>query len=280
MDVTYSNGKLEGPYKIYHDNGQLSKSGTYKNGKLHGEAKEFHPNGKLKKQQTFADDLTEGEVAEYNDDGVLIEKVTYKGGKAHGTAEYYDSDGVLFSTFLFEKNILKTARYFNKAGKEISKSERQHKNIDLVVFSPEGIKRSVTTYNDAAERINNDTYYYSTGKIKETNQYKAGKLQGISTGYYASGTKEYEINYAEDERHGLSTYYYPNGKVKSQGWYDNGNLSDDWTTYNEKGAAATRTTYLNNDITGYQESFIRMENYTRKKCMQTAGCWPFTSTTP
>lgn len=254
-EATYSNGKYEGVYKIYYESGQLSKTGAYKSGQLQGETKEYHPHGVLKKLYSYAADLLEGDVLEYSDAGVLIEKVTYKGGKAEGLAEYFDSDGKRFSTFLFDKNILKAARYFDKSGNEISRSERQKGAINLTIFNPEGIKVSNMIYNDAGEKTGSDTYFHTSGKIRETNNYKSGKLHSLSTGYYASGTKEYEIAYADDEKNGLYTSYHLNGKIKAQGWYTAGKLTDTWINYNEKGNIILRTSYLDDDITGYRESY-------------------------
>lgn len=251
----YSKGKFEGPYKLYHENGQVSKTGAYKAGKLQGEEKEFHPNGVLKKLHTYVDDVLEGDEKEYNAEGGLIEKLAYKGGQAQGLAEYYGPDGKLFSTFLFDKNILKTARYFDKSGNEISRSERKDKTITLTAFDADGFKVSTITYNDAAARLNSDTYFYSSGQVRETNPYKDGKLDGVSTGYYANGKKEYAIQYKGGEKDGLATYYFQNGNIKSQGWYDKGDLVDTWTNYNEKGVVVSRTSYVNDDINGYSETY-------------------------
>ena len=42
---TYKNGKLEGPHVIYYSNGKLSEKGTYKNGKKEGPSVGFHLDG-------------------------------------------------------------------------------------------------------------------------------------------------------------------------------------------------------------------------------------------
>ncbi|MCW3073800.1 MAG: phophatidylinositol-4-phosphate 5-kinase [Flaviaesturariibacter sp.] len=253
---TYKDGLLEGPYKSYHENGQLSFEATYTNDKLNGEAKNYHENGKLKETRRFVNDKLEGEDLEYNNEGVLITKVSYKDGKAQGLAYYYDADGKLYSTFLFDKDIFKEARYYDKSGKEISTSARKGKNMDLTVYSPEGFKGSFFTYNDAGQKINTGTYYYASGKVKETNEYKEGQVQGMCIGYYQNGTKEYEITYANDEKNGPATFYHLNGKIKSSGFYKDGDADGDWTNYNEKGNVTEKFTYLNGDLTGYSETYL------------------------
>lgn len=46
-------GKDEGPFKIYHDNGQLSQIGQYVNGYMDGEFRSFYKSGKLKEVQYY-----------------------------------------------------------------------------------------------------------------------------------------------------------------------------------------------------------------------------------
>ena len=42
---TIKNGKREGLWEKYHENGQLKKIGTFKNGKLDGSFERYHENG-------------------------------------------------------------------------------------------------------------------------------------------------------------------------------------------------------------------------------------------
>ena len=46
--TTYKNGKIDGPYKSFHFNGQLKEERTYKNGKENGHTKLYDREGKLK----------------------------------------------------------------------------------------------------------------------------------------------------------------------------------------------------------------------------------------
>lgn len=253
--ATYTNGKLNGTYQSFHENGQVSLTATYKDGSLQGQVTAYHANGKIRNTKTFVDNVIHGTETEYSTNGEIKHTIPYVKGKAQGLAEYFD-EGKRYSTFEFDKDILRVARYFDKEGKEISKSERQKGMIQLINYNALGMKTSAIQYNDAAEKINADTYYYTSGKIKETNQYKKGKLDGISTGYYANGKKWFDINYKEDEKNGLITYYHMNGTLKSYGWYDNDLLNDDWVIYNEKGNMISRATYLKDDLVGVKETYF------------------------
>jgi len=242
---TYIKGKVDGPYKTYYDNGQLEFEAVYKNGEIVGSAKSYHTNGKLKRVSNYVNGLLEGESVEYNDQGVVVEKDTYKKGKSEGTAQYFDDDGILYSSLEFDNDKLKSAKYFNKAGKEIGSSTRQNKQIELTTYTPEGFKNSIVLYNDEGQKMKSDKFFYPSGQVKETNNYKDGMLEGTTTGYYPSGKLQYETSYSKDKKNGLFRIYHVNGKVKSEGWYDDDQLNGDLIEYNEKGNVTTITTFLN-----------------------------------
>ena len=46
-------GKQDGPFELYHENGQLEKKGTDKDGHLDGLYEFYHQNGQLKDKGTF-----------------------------------------------------------------------------------------------------------------------------------------------------------------------------------------------------------------------------------
>lgn len=252
-EATYKDGNLDGKYKSYHPNGQVSLEAMYKDGKVTGEVNSYYKNGKLEEKKFYKEGKLEGEYITYNDEGVITSQTTYVDDKAVGIAKFFDTDAKLYSTFEYDKNILKAARYFDKQGKEISSSTRKNKNIDLTVYSPQTYKISHTLYNDAGYKINQNTYFYPSGKVKETNDYKEGELNGKSVGYYSNGSLSYEISYQEDEKHGPATYYHPNGKVKQRGQYSEGAVSGNWADYNEKGDLTNSYYYLNGGLEGFNE---------------------------
>jgi antitoxin component YwqK of YwqJK toxin-antitoxin module len=54
MSCNYVNGLIEGEYKEYHENGNLSAIYNYVNDKLEGEYKSYHPNGNLYRQHIYS----------------------------------------------------------------------------------------------------------------------------------------------------------------------------------------------------------------------------------
>ncbi len=254
QEISYKNGEVDGKWINYYKTGEKSYEATFKEGKAQGDVFYYYSNGKVKEKFSYRDGTLEGDNLEYNEDGVLVTKIPYKNGKSEGIAEYYGRDGKLFSTFEFEKDILRTARYFDKSGKEISSSVRKNKQIELTVINSDGFKSSVTTYDDKGRQQGTQTYFYNSGKVRQTNQYEDGLTNGMTVGYYHDGTVEYEVPYVNDEKQGLAKYYHPNKLLRSIGYYAGDSPAGEWKDYNERGIHTSTYNYVDGELDGYYET--------------------------
>ena len=64
-------GKWNGPYREYYDNGQLKEERTYEDDKWQGPYKSYYPNGQLKAKGTRREDGSwEDDYEEYGENGV------------------------------------------------------------------------------------------------------------------------------------------------------------------------------------------------------------------
>ena len=89
----FKNGKFEGPWVIYYDNGRLWYKGAYKSGKQEGPWLWYHDNGQLWSKGAYKNGKFEGPWVAYYDDGQLWSKGTYKNGKFEGLWVAYREDG-------------------------------------------------------------------------------------------------------------------------------------------------------------------------------------------
>ena len=110
---TYRNGKREGHWVGYYDNGTPNKflTATYRNGlddrfrtnkdlvPWNGPRVEYHENGLLKCEGIFKDGFWDGPLVSYYDNGNLDSKGTYKDGKRDGTWVAFNKDGTVYSNF-------------------------------------------------------------------------------------------------------------------------------------------------------------------------------------
>lgn len=252
----YKNGQLQGQVKGYYENGSLNYDGQYDNNERAGTWKRYHPNGQLQDIETYVNGLLEGPYEEYYDNGKLFAKYQNKKGKTFGNAEYFDTDGKLYSLLTYENDILKSGVYYDKNGKEISKSETKNKQLELTVFRPDGTKSKQVNYNNKGVQTGTQTFFYNNGEIiSETDNYTDGELDGISTGYFLNKNKSSEINYVNGLKDGYYKAYYLNGNIKSEGWYKNDKAEGNWLYYDELGNLTNTINYLHDEEHGYRVDF-------------------------
>ncbi len=129
-------GKKEGVYESYHENGKLKDRGNYAANKQTGEWFGFHENGKSsyieiwsagqltgksaswyengqKKSEGFygIDGKREGTWLEWHDNGNLMEKNTYSSGALNGIHETYYTNGQLAERYGVSLSAVKMAFY-------------------------------------------------------------------------------------------------------------------------------------------------------------------------
>ncbi|MEE1574022.1 MAG: hypothetical protein V1257_10590 [Candidatus Neomarinimicrobiota bacterium] len=66
------NGKRDGPWVFYRDNGQLWEKGTYKDGKEEGPWVFYYDNGQLRNKGNYKDGKKEGLWVHYSRDGSVL----------------------------------------------------------------------------------------------------------------------------------------------------------------------------------------------------------------
>ena len=94
------NGKEEGDWLWYHDNGQLKSRGTHKNGKKEGAYVSYYTTGNLDKKGIYKEGKEEGIWVSYWDNGQLGTKRNYKDGKKEGAWVSYWDNGQYVDTFI------------------------------------------------------------------------------------------------------------------------------------------------------------------------------------
>ena len=80
------------------------EGGNWKNGKLDGLFESFHENGQLCERRNYIDGELDGLQEGYHENGQLVERRNYKNGKKDGLWEKYNK---------YNGDILKTEEYKN-----------------------------------------------------------------------------------------------------------------------------------------------------------------------
>ena len=96
---TLKGGLWDGPYAVYHPNGQLTVKGTYKDGVRDGIWVNYFNDGDLGGKQSYKTGKKHGPWVSYRGNGQLRFKGTYKNGKKDGPWVSYNEDGTVFKIF-------------------------------------------------------------------------------------------------------------------------------------------------------------------------------------
>jgi antitoxin component YwqK of YwqJK toxin-antitoxin module len=103
-EYTLKDNKLEGEYKQWYPNGQLSSRGYYKEGKPEGEYNWWGPKGNLSSKSYYKEGKPEGEYKGWYDNGKLRIQYYYKEGKKEGEYKEWDYKGILNKHYLYKNN--------------------------------------------------------------------------------------------------------------------------------------------------------------------------------
>ena len=93
---------------------------------------------------------------------------------------------------------------------------------------------------------------YDNGQIARLAQYKDGKQDGLTMGWFENGQKWYEENFKDDMWHGLQTMWYENGQKKKEGNYKEGKEDGLHTSWYENGQKTEEENYKDGKWHGLQ----------------------------
>ena len=88
----------------------------------------------------------------------------------------------------------------------VEKLERRGKEGEELLYAPD----QQAPYSGWVKGV------YDIGRISGLYQYKDGKRDGLWTGWYSNGQKEYEATYKDDKRDGLSIHWYRTGQRREE----------------------------------------------------------------
>ena len=99
------NGKKEGFWKEYHDNGQLFEKIYFKNGNRETYEK-YYKSGLLDGKGNFKHGNLDGLWSWYHENGNLHTSRTYTNGVKQGLEEWFNTDGSLQSSSIYKDGIV------------------------------------------------------------------------------------------------------------------------------------------------------------------------------
>ena len=224
-------GERDGLFKSYFDNGELYYEEFYINGKLNGPFKVYHYD--RNRQKKLVQQVQK--IVIYKDDKEISRKeftyhgiVGYGNGRLHMEDTYKDGKPYSRDTYSYEA-FYSSHTYTLSSGYRIYKS---YWNLNLTQLRSEvHFSRAPSSF----EWVFDGTWvfdgpsksYYKNGAIKKEKIYKDDKRNGLFKSYYENGAIEEEKIYKDDRLDGLfKSYYKYTGKLKKEETYKNDRLID------------------------------------------------------
>jgi antitoxin component YwqK of YwqJK toxin-antitoxin module len=198
---TIKDGKQDGKWTWWNEDGGIDITGSYKNGLMNGMWKYYYENGKIRLQGSYTNG--DGSYVDNFPDSLKIEYPSFDGRKGKWIA--WHSNGV------------KDYEITYKDGKLDGLFTEWHEN---------GQKKSEKNYKDGDLIDGKWTFWYENGQLKEKRFYKLtdeGYRTNIGTIWYPNGRERQSTFYIGKER--VISLWYKNGIMQSQTWDDIANNS-------------------------------------------------------
>ena len=230
INRTDQQGRKQGTYREYYENGQVKKEEHYLDNQLHGYFREYDGRGDLvmamryergEIMEEFDEDLREilDMKSTYDRQGRLVFTGAFKEGIPVGIHRFYDTIGVV-----------ENAHLYNELGQKIGEGvidEQGRKIGSWKDYYPGGERRANGSY------LNNLksgpwTYYFIKGGIEQKGRFERGRFQGLWLWYYPNGNTWREESYFNGREDGLYIEYDRNGKILTKGDYISGERDGEW----------------------------------------------------
>ena len=228
---TYRNGKKQGNFRVYDEEGKESGGLLFDNDILVGEGmidslgrrvgdwKLFYPDGKLRAQGKYVVGLREGNWTYFFTNGKTEQTGAYKMDWPHGNWKWFYANGQLH----------REETYRN--GKEDGSS---------VEYDTLGVIRNEGEFTAGAR---NGKWKLTVNDHTEEGQYLDGERDGLWVWYYGNGKRMFEGNYQSGIPIDRHKYWYENGQVEMTGKYEAGEMEGRWDFFDKNGFPSMQLDY-------------------------------------
>ncbi len=189
-------GKKQGPWKEYYNDGKLRAKGSYNNNLRNGLWLYYYKNGQLEEMGKYINGLPDSTWVWYHDNGSLLRTESYYNGLLDGVLTEYDLDG----------NIVTTGEYIEgkKDGNwiyEVGDTKDECKFVDDLrnglwksYYKSGNIRFEGKFVDDNAN--GEHVWYWENGKVKEKGKYVMGRKNGEWRKFDKNGVPTISIYYS------------------------------------------------------------------------------------
>lgn len=204
-EINYKNGKLDGLYKEYDINGNLTLILKYKEGKITEEDNTGDENIDLRN--------------EYDENNNIIFSGAYRKEKPIGIHRKYDVKGKIINSFIYNDNGIKISEgIVDKEGRKAGTWKNYYVTGEI---------KSTGNYENNVKE-GKWTYLFKDGKIEQSGEYRNGQPNGLWIWYYSDGAIEREEEFYKGKEEGPFAEYDESGEIITKGEYFDGEKEGEW----------------------------------------------------
>ena len=230
-EASFRDGKREGVWREFDEQGNVLNSQTYQKGVLVGQGivdidgkrrglfKEFYPDNSLRAEGVFVDGLRSGEWKVYYHNGQIQEIGSYQEGQPDGIWTWYYDNG--------QKQI--EEQFFKGTPNGSYKEYDSRGNIIVTGTYFDGMKNGKWT-----EEI---------GDMRTKGEYRNDKQVGEWVSYYDNDKLAFKGTFNAGYPDGEHFFYYQNGRLREIQKYAAGVKHGDWKKYLDTGELYFTVTY-------------------------------------
>ena len=216
------NNKMQ-QWILWHKNGFPKLTGEYDNaGRPVGEHVVRYESWFKEREECFKHGKRSGDFIEWYESGELKLLGKYVNGIKEGTFSHWDEEGTLTLAEVYEADKIVSVK------KEKPRSFLRKKSLPKIPDTPH-----------TGEHIT----YWPNGNKKELENYREGKQDGISSGWFLNGVLEQEGKYKDGEMDGLFTWYFDNGNVRSKQEFISGQWDGEGQWWYPDGTIRTKASF-------------------------------------
>ena len=116
-EIMFKNGKPNGPYKDYYENGVLMTDGFRSDGKYEGMCKTYDQEGRLRVEKSYKNGRQEGPAKLFYETGELEKELRFSRGKLDGPARFYYKSGKIKEDLVYSSGRVTERRCFTEEEK-------------------------------------------------------------------------------------------------------------------------------------------------------------------
>jgi antitoxin component YwqK of YwqJK toxin-antitoxin module len=242
--AVFSKGKKEGEWEYFYSKNRPFKRGKYSNDLKEGTWKTWYETGALLMEGAYLKDKEEGVWNNYWDTGKLKNTTTFSKGKLNGLWQSFSPFGKLKVEGLY-KNDLQIGKwvelYENGRPKDIINYKiirTKSKANDLIL---KGRVKQLSVQHGEFVTFSNKDF-----QVTEEGKYRKGEKHGVWLAYHPGGRLiAVQNEYKNGKLNGLTQQFDRRGKRIQSSVYKNGRLDGPMRLYNEKGKLTKEILFKN-----------------------------------